>query len=107
MICHAFMSDKRIARGVLRGKQYCVSALGDSPSDEMLYVMRDAFVNEYLRYDRYAERQLPASLVAAAFDEALSAVEDGDAFVGKPYGERIRRCFMNVISQYVSEEFCY
>lgn len=107
MILHTFMSDKQIARGVFRGRQYCVSAFGDSPSAEMLRVMRETFVAEYLRYNRYSKRQLPASLVAAAFDEALSAVEDGDAFVGKPYGERIRRCFMNVISQYVSEEFCY
>ena len=106
MFCFKRLScNEKIARDVFRGKESAITKLGNSPSDDMKPCLRSMFVQEYRRFNWDTLRHLPDSLITAAFDDAYRATPKGDAWSGEPYGKRLKKNFLDLISCYEDGEF--
>lgn len=98
-------AGEKIARDVFRGSAKAIGKLGDSPTDDMKKNLRMMFVNEYRRFNWDAQRHLPDVLVSAAFDDAYRVTPTGLSPDGKPYGERLRKNFIDIVGCYEDGEF--
>lgn len=98
-------AGEKIARGVFRGSAKAIGKLGDSPTDDMKGSLRMMFVREYRRFNWDAQRHLPDAIVSAAFDDAYRVTPTGSSPDGKPYGERLRKNFIDIVGCYEDGEF--
>ena len=98
-------AGEKVARGVFRGNAKAIGKLGDSPTDGMRVNLRSMFVREYRRFNWDAKRHLPDAIVSAAFDNAYRVTPTGSSLDGKPYGERLRKNFIDIVGCYEDGEF--
>ena len=94
-------AGEKVARGVFRGSAKAIDKLGNSPTDDMKGNLRMMFVNEYRRFNWDADRHLPDAIVSAAFDDAYRVTPTGSS----PYGERLRKNFIDIVGCYEDGEF--
>lgn len=98
-------AGEKIARGVFRGSAKAIGKLGDSPTDDMKNNLSAMFVREYRRFNWDAQRHLPDAIVSAAFDDTYRMTPTGSSPDGKPYGERLRKNFIDIVGCYEDGEF--
>lgn len=98
-------AGEKIARDVFRGSAKAIGELGNSPTDDMKKSLRMMFTREYRRFNWDADRHLPDAIVSAAFDDAYRMTLAGSSLDGKPYGERLRKNFIDIVGCYEDGEF--